>query len=247
MDDWEIIDSGVQPAKENMRLDAEMLEKAGGFSRPVLHHYEWQKPSATYGYFADPGMLLNLDNARGLGLDLAKRPTGGGIIFHLWDLAFSVLAPAHCPVFSQNTLENYAFVNNAVLASVKAFLNGNPPLSLTPDDFTEWDASCSHFCMAKPTKYDVMWEGRKVAGAAQRKTRAGFLHQGTIALVMPSVEYLSSVLLPGTQVLQAMQYHTCPLLGPSATEAEMREAKAQLRALLATHLSRSSSMIKPHQ
>lgn len=240
MTDWEILDTGRQNAEENMRLDAQLLEKADSFSKPVLHLYEWEGDSATYGYFTDPAKLLDLDQVKKHSLNLARRPTGGGIIFHIWDMAFSVVVPAHCPEFSINTLDNYAFVNNAVLAAIKEFLGGKPPLSLTPIDFSSWDPDCAHFCMAKPTKYDVMWEGKKIAGAAQRKTKKGFLHQGTIALVMPPPDYLSRILRPGTQVSDAMQAHTCPILGEVASADQLRSAKKKLRLALATHLTQAS-------
>jgi lipoate-protein ligase A len=240
MSEWEIIDSGCQSAEENMRFDAGLLERAESFSRPILHFYEWTGDSATYGYFIDPSKLLNLDQVKKISLQLARRPTGGGIVFHHWDMAFSVLVPATRREFSLNTLENYAFVNRAVLSSVKEFLKNQPLLSLTPHDFASWDPDCLYFCMAKPTKYDVMWEGKKIAGAAQRKTRKGFLHQGTIALMNPNVEYLNQVLLPGTKVREAMLAYTCPLLGKSTQTFEVDRAKQCLRGLLATHLSRSS-------
>lgn len=240
MSHWEILDTGTQSAEKNMRLDADLLERADTFPRPVLHLYDWEGESATYGYFTDPGKLLDLTNAQTLSLHLARRPTGGGIIFHLWDLAFSVLVPAHCPEFSTNTLDNYAFVNHAVLASVETFLKGAPPLALTSEDFSPRDAHCAHFCMAKPTKYDVMWEGKKVAGAAQRRTKKGFLHQGTIALVSPPSTYLEQILLPGTQVEEAMQTYTCPILGRSATSEQLIKARGDLRELLATHLTAAS-------
>lgn len=244
MSAWEILDTGVQSAEENMRLDAELLANAESFSKPILHLYEWEGDSATYGYFTNPSTLLNLDNALTLGLKLARRPTGGGIIFHLWDLAFSVLVPASCPEYSRNTLDNYAFVNNAVLSAAQEFLEGHPPLALTSESFTPWDSHCAHFCMAKPTQYDVMWEGRKIAGAAQRQTKAGFLHQGSIALIAPPRNYLERVLLPGTQVAEAMQAYTCPLLGAKCSKGELDAGKAHLRALLATHLSRSSLSLR---
>lgn len=240
MADWEIIDTGIQCAEENMRVDTELLEKADTFLRPVLHFYEWQGECATHGYFTEPKELLNLSNAEKFGLQLSRRPTGGGIVFHIWDMAFSVLVPANCPEYSTNTLENYAFVNNAVLAAVQEFLNHRPQLLLTQEDFSSWDRNCTYFCMAKPTKYDVMWEGKKVAGAAQRKTKKGFLHQGTIALVMPPQEYLEQILLPGTKVKEAMQMHTCPILGKSASAEQIAQAKLRLRELLATHLRRGS-------
>lgn len=240
---WKIIDTGVGTAEENMRYDARILEEADLHPSPILHLYEWEGKCATHGYFVEPQELLDLDAARALGISLARRPTGGGIVFHLWDMAFSVLVPASSPEFSQNTLENYAFVNQAVLGAVKEFLCGSPPLSLIPEDLVEWDGKCRHFCMAKPTKYDVMWEGRKIAGAAQRKTRKGFLHQGTIALSMPCLETLGATLLPGSQVASAMQAHTCPLLGANPSEQQMRAAKRSLGELLSVHLSLASDKI----
>lgn len=78
--------------------------------------------------------------------------------------------------------------------------------------------------MARPTKYDVVLNGKKIAGAAQRKTKKGFLHQGTIALKRPSREYLSTVLLPGTKVLEAIEAHTFPLLQEQEDLEKGREA-----------------------
>lgn len=237
---WEIFDSGKRSAQENMQIDAELLARLDQYQRPILHFYEWETASATYGYFTDPARFLDLKAAADLGLALAKRSTGGGIIFHLWDMAFSVLVPAHCPEFSANTLENYALINQAVLAAVEAFLADRGGSSLIVDDFQSEDVHCNHFCMAKPTKYDVIRNGRKMVGAAQRKTKLGFLHQGTISLVMPSEEYLRSILLPGTAVLDAMKMFTFPLLGAEASCAQIQEAKQTLKTLLTTHLINAS-------
>jgi lipoate-protein ligase A len=236
---WEVIDTGVRSAEDNMRYDTALLELADQRVCPVLHLYEWEGDAATYGYFVDPAEYLHLENVSKRGLQLARRPTGGGIVFHQWDMAFSVLVPSHCPEFSENTLANYALVNRAVLASVKEFLHSQP-LTLTPEDGEAWDEHCKSFCMAKPTKYDVMWEGKKIAGAAQRKTKKGFLHQGMISLVMPCEEYLSDILLPETQVKEAIKAHSSPLLGTSASSEDIKAAKRSLSSLLATHLNRVS-------
>lgn len=241
--EWAIIDTGIKSAEENMRIDSTLLDTLGDAKRPILHLYEWQAPSATYGYFIDLDTVIDREKAKKYHLDFARRPTGGGVIFHLWDLAFSVLVPAHCGLFSQNTLDNYAFVNQAVLKAVKEFLNTSLPLFLTQQDSPEWDMNCRHFCMAKPTKYDVMWEGKKIAGAAQRKTRQGFLHQGSIALTMPSSDLLKDVLISGTKVEQAMHAHTYALLGAHPKEEEIGTAKEKLKQLLATHLTQASLII----
>lgn len=222
--DWTVLDTGVHTAAENMALDAELLDSLDQHALPILHFYEWKGDSATYGHFVNPSDFLDLNKVSSQGLSLAKRPTGGGIVFHIWDLAFSVLVPSGHPYYSENTLDNYAFVNNAVLTAVAHFLKDRETPELIPENAPAFDPSCTRFCMAQPTKYDVVLNGRKIAGAAQRKTKKGFLHQGTIALKLPSVAYLKEVLLPGTQVLDAILAHTFPLLTPHEDLHEGRQA-----------------------
>lgn len=222
---WLEIDTGAASAEKNMRLDAEMLEKV---QQPILHFYEWERPSITYGHFIEPSKFLNLSSAEARGIDCARRPTGGGIVFHLWDLAFSVLVPAQSNFFSLNTLDNYAFVNQAVLRAVQKFLGEEKEFSLTPTDHAAAMEDCKRFCMAQPTKYDVVLQGRKIAGAAQRKTRQGFLHQGTIALMMPEMDILRDVLHDGG-IAAAMMAHTYPLMGPKSLQEARNELKQHLR------------------
>ncbi len=221
---WNILETKAASAEENMQLDAKLLDNLEGQERPILHLYEWEKQSATFGHFVKPEELLNLAEAKKRGLDLARRPTGGGIVFHLWDLAFSVLVPAKSKLFSTNTLDNYNLVNQVVKDVVKEFIDISDEISLTPDDAPFQDQTCTRFCMARPTKYDVMLQGKKIAGAAQRKTKDGFLHQGTIALLLPDPELLGAV-LPSVAVGEAMMQTTFALL---SDPKELKEGRREL-------------------
>ncbi len=225
---WRVIYSESSPAEAIMEKDAELLLRLKETSDPILHLYEWEGPSATYGYFFKKECFLNLEKVREKGLRLALRPTGGGMVFHLWDLAFSVLVPATHSAYSKNSLDNYAFVNEAVLQAVAQFLQTKEELVLTPVDACAQSPASSHFCMARPTKYDLMVGGKKIAGAAQRQTRDGFLHQGTIALLMPDVAFLEEILLPGTGIVEAMQQSTYALLKDPSELVEARRRLAQL-------------------
>lgn len=227
---WNILETKAASAEENMQLDALLLENLEGQERPILHLYEWEKPSVTFGHFVKPEELLDLEEANKRGLDLARRPTGGGIVFHLWDLAFSVLVPAKSNLFSTNTLDNYNLVNRVVKDVVKEFL-GISEIGLIPDDAPFQDQKCTHFCMARPTKYDVMLGGKKIAGAAQRKTKDGFLHQGTLALLAPDPELLGAV-LPSEAVREAMMQTTFPLV---ADRKELKEGRRELCEHLKRH------------
>lgn len=226
----EVIQTPPMHAIENMALDAELLESLAAHPRSLLHLYEWSGNSLTYGYFLDPYKYLRPDGVSQLGVQIARRPTGGGIIFHHCDLAFSVLIPANHPRFSINTLENYALVNDAVLRTIERYQGCSAEL-LNQDPVAPDEAS-HHFCMAKPTKYDVIIQGKKVGGGAQRKTKHGLLHQGSIAISLPHPDYLKALLLPDTCVANAMIANSYPLLEPGACQQTFLHIKNEIKNFL---------------
>jgi len=224
-------DTGPAKAEENMAQDAALLEGLDPNGAPILHLYDWEAPSATFGYFLDIKKYLNLDGIARRGVQLARRPTGGGIVFHIWDLAFSLLLPAGHPKFSVNTLDNYGLVNQVVLdAIVSCFSLDN--VSLIQEPGALMGPSCNHFCMARPTVYDAVFRGMKVAGAAQRRTRKGFLHQGTISLCWPDTDLLQDVLLSQEEVVRAMETYTFAPLGKVDSPEILREARNELKGVL---------------
>ena len=159
-----VLDTGLASAEQNMCLDEELLN---ALEVPTLHLYQWATPSATFGHFIEPEKHLDLNQASRWNLSLARRPTGGGIVFHIWDLAFSFLLPSTHPAFSLNTLENYQFVNQVVLEVMQTLFALPEKVELILQNSPEMGSDCRHFCMARPTQYDVVYQGMKIAGAAQ--------------------------------------------------------------------------------
>lgn len=225
---WGILDTGAASVDENMRSDAQLLAGLETRQEPLVHFYDWVQDAATYGILLDPAKYFDITACSAHNLSLGRRPTGGGITFHMWDLAFSVLLPASHPAFSQNTLQNYAFVNGAVLRAVQKFcqLRG---VALASEEDAGADVRCRNVCMAAPTKYDVVLGGRKIAGAAQRRTKWGLLHQGSIALIAPSAPYLRKVLRTEMHVIDAICTVTYPLL---SEERAMQPAKREIQQLI---------------
>lgn len=194
-----------------MKLDSELLAGLDPKGEPILHLYDWEEDSATYGYFIHPDRYLDLEKAKKRKLSLARRPTGGGIVFHTWDLAFSFLLGSANPSFSNNTLENYAFVNQVVLEAMTVFFKTKGDVELISESVVAPNPVTHHFCMARPTQYDVILKGRKIAGAAQRKTKQGYLHQGTISLAMPKEELMKDVLLFPEVYTSMLKYTYAPI------------------------------------
>lgn len=215
-----------------MEIDQRLLDGLETEQHAILHFYDWTGDSATYGYFTDPYLYLNAEAVQRHGLQLARRPTGGGIIFHLWDLAFSVLIPSTHPHYSTNTLQNYAFINNIVIEVIHRFTGENLLPQLLVNESHASNVGVNHFCMARPTKYDVVISGRKVGGAAQRRTKFGFLHQGTLSLTPPPEKYLEDLLLPGAPVLESIREHSFFLIHDYSRPHHLMEARQDLRSLL---------------
>jgi len=150
----------------NMAVDEALLMAA---TFPILRFYRWQTPALSFGYFG-----LYADVAAHSGdREIVRRWTGGGIVPHGADLTYSVIIPANDPVFDRSSLEIYSILHDAIRKALNA--NGiAATLSNTASP------KVSEECFANPVRADVISAGRKIAGAAHRRSRAGLLHQGSI-------------------------------------------------------------------
>jgi lipoate-protein ligase A len=220
---WRVLDSGIKNAQAIMQTDTDLLESLHVDKNSCLHLYDWNGPSATYGYFLKPSELLLSQE----GLQLARRPTGGGLVFHVSDLAFSVLLPATHPAL-QHTLgpiHNYKIINQVVASVLNKYFPNHYHII---DQSTM--AKSEHFCMVKGTKYDVLVGDKKVVGAAQRNKKHGLLHQGSISLIPPSYDFLHRYL--PYDLIENMQLFSHALLSKEASFLDICHAKEVLKKAL---------------
>lgn len=165
----DVMECGALSACQNMEQDYLLLQELGSRNKPLLRFYTFNEPCVTYGYFLKPESFLKEE------IPSAKRPTGGGILFHGRDFPFSFLLPKSSPFFTSNTLENYAFIHKIIKeALIEATDNQN---------FSLFNGSAIQeegFCFTKPCPFDLLYQGKKCVGGAQRRTKYGYLHQGSI-------------------------------------------------------------------
>jgi lipoate-protein ligase A len=116
---------------------------------------------------------------------LVRRWTGGGIVFHGDDLTYSIVIPANDKAYSESSMSIYEKVHCALCDALEG--NGKRAVAAVGGDSGRTtDAMRTAFraggynCFANPVRADVMVDGRKIAGAAQRRTRRGLLQQGSI-------------------------------------------------------------------
>ena len=184
-------DESPHSAAMNMAIDEALLETA---VVPTIRFYRWRSPALSFGYF---GKFSDVA-IYAAECDLVRRWTGGGIVFHGSDLTYSVVIPASDPAFNESSITLYekihrglceALVANdetAELASAAALCErrNSKKRDLTWLQIPRWRTgdrrSLASDCFANPVRADVMIDGRKIAGAAQRRTHRGLLQQGSI-------------------------------------------------------------------
>lgn len=150
----------------NMAIDEALLRIA---SAPVLRFYRWRKASVSFGYFGKFKEAREFAGAR----PLVRRWTGGGIVPHGEDFTYSLIIPAADPASKLSSRQIYRAVHEAIAGSFR--LVGIESVLAEETAPKETDS-----CFANPVVADVIEAGRKIAGAAHRKTRAGLLHQGSV-------------------------------------------------------------------
>jgi len=159
----------------NMAVDELLLSQAGVLCAgvPLVRVYGWSAPAVSIGYAQRAAAVPKAE-----GVTVVRRPTGGGMVWHDADLTYTVVIPAGHPLSRLERVESYRVFHRAVVrlladCGIRAWLVARAPGGVD---------RATMRCFASPTIYDVLWNGGKAAGAAQRRTRDGILHQGSILL-----------------------------------------------------------------
>jgi lipoate-protein ligase A len=174
---WLLLNSGPGPAAFNMALDEALLENVARLGRPVLRFYGWAGPAATFGHLQKYSPVEVATALR----PLIRRPTGGGLVPHDADWTYSLSVPPEHEWYSLAAIDSYrrmhawiqgAFAGLGVITELAPA--SRKPASASPNPLIPTACFIGH------EKFDLLWRGRKVAGAAQRRNKCGLLIQGSV-------------------------------------------------------------------
>src|SRR5213079_996415 len=180
-------DAAAHSAAMNMAIDEALLEYA---TLPCIRFYRWHSPALSFGYFGKFAHVACYAGER----DLVRRWTGGGIVFHGDDLTYSIVIPANDNAFSESSMAIYEKVHRVLCDAVgcngkRAVVAGGVNPGGAADAIRIALSAGGYNCFANPVRADVIVDGRKIAGAAQRRTRRGLLHQGSIQGVAVTTDF----------------------------------------------------------
>jgi len=187
----------------NMAIDELLWHSA---TAPRLRFYEWDYPALSFGYFGHYSEVARFAPER----ELVRRCTGGGVVFHGSDLTYALVIPGNVRGQETSSMTIYQRVHEAVQRAMRdvgiaatlvprvdgrrsALRNAASGNEVAPgrgaQRATATDATLTPACFANPVAFDVMLDEKKIAGAAQRRSRRGLLQQGSIQNIELSAEF----------------------------------------------------------
>ena len=160
------------PAAMNMALDEAILEGIrAGKTLPTIRFYGWDPSAVSIGFFQGLAYEVNRDACRAAGVDIVRRITGGGAVYHDRDgeVTYSILGPAS--LFPINIRELYRVICDDIVYALQLL---GIPAAFQPIN-------------------DITVDEKKISGNAQTRREGTFLQHGTV-LYSVDVEKMFSLL-----------------------------------------------------
>lgn len=223
MERWRFIDSGPGTAAVNMAVDASLLdEAAAGEVPPVLRFYAWSPPAVSLGRFQDERASVNAEACRKRGIDIIRRITGGRAVLHNNELTYSVISRTDYSLFPNDVLGTYKEIASGLLAGLR---NLGMPAEMVSRSGRHAGLVKSDpkdpACFSSPSWYEILVNGRKIVGSAQRRITGAFLQHGSILIDYDPV--LEAEVIPGGGMRDAVT-SVRRELGKEVSHKEIKEA-----------------------
>ena len=219
---WLLLNSGKCDAAFNMALDEALLENAARFGTPVLRFYGWTEPAATFGYFQKFSEVAHATLLR----PLIRRPTGGGIVPHDADWTYSAVFPPGHEWHSLKAEESYRRIHDWLrLAFAELTIETELASCCKKSAIGNRQPAIPSACFTGYEKSDLLWRGKKIAGAAQRRNQLGLLIQGSVQspVAIPRADWEHAMTAVATEAFR-VRWQTGP------ADAALLAAAQQLAA-----------------
>jgi len=187
--DWRIIGMETHDAFMNMALDEACSEAvAARESLPTIRFYRWQPSAVSIGYFQSLEDEVAVDKCKAAGVDVVRRRTGGGAVFHDYEgeITYSVIAPEK--MFPRGITESYHQICGWILGSLK-LLNVRAEFKPINDII---------LAAGELSSGGENVAGKKISGNAQTRRGGILLQHGTI-LYTVDVRKMFSLLKVGQE------------------------------------------------
>ncbi|MDQ7193893.1 lipoate--protein ligase family protein [Staphylococcus felis] len=179
---WHFINTGQHDPYYNMALDEALLNFVSrGEIDPVIRFYTWDPPTLSIGYFQRLEKEIDIDMVRKKGYGLVRRQTGGRGVLHDKELTYSVIVPESHPAMPKTVTEAYRVISNGLLEGFKSLgFDAYFAIPRSKEEREKLKQPRSSVCFDAPSWYELVVEGKKIAGSAQTRQKGVILQHGSI-------------------------------------------------------------------
>lgn len=207
MSTWRFIHTGQRSPADNMAIDEAILtEISEGNSPPTVRFYGWNPAALSIGYFQKASHEIDLEQVKAEGLGFVRRPTGGRAVLHDQELTYSIIVPENYPGIPGSVTEAYRVLSEGLLQGfLQLELDAKMVQLATEEDKTQYASMGSAACFDSPSWYELVVEGRKVAGSAQVRNKGVVLQHGSILLDLDTDQLFRCLLFSSEKVAERMK------------------------------------------
>ncbi|MDO8489424.1 MAG: lipoate--protein ligase family protein, partial [Candidatus Omnitrophota bacterium] len=180
MKTFKLIRSPAQSATYNMALDEKIFEHYLEDGIGVFRVYRWESPSFTYGFSQKPQNEINLAQCASDGVQIVKRMTGGGILFHDDEITYSFVCSKEDVGETDCVFVSYRGICKFLIRFYES-LGLACGFALESEGFQD-KCAAHELCSASHEKYDIVIGAKKIGGNAQKRKRQVIFQHGSIPL-----------------------------------------------------------------
>jgi lipoate-protein ligase A len=182
---------GVAPGAWNMAADETLLEAAVA-GTASFRFYGWSQPTLSLGYFQ--ANAASRAYPRLSELAWVRRPSGGAALVHHLEMTYALALPAGAPW--QKSGESWLRLMHTVIREALSVFGVTTRACGNGEEKKLGEV----LCFLHHTSGDLMIDGSKVVGSAQRKQRGALMQHGSILLAaspwtphLPGIHELAGV------------------------------------------------------
>ncbi len=152
--------TGNYEGSVNMAIDEYFLCSDDG-NEDILRIYGWKPPCISIGYFQKAESVVDIQYCRKNNIDIVRRMTGGGTVYHDDELTYSVITNE--TKVPEDIVESFRFLSEPIIKALKeiGIDAGFEPIN------------------------DICVSGKKISGNAQTRKNSRILQHGTVLLGFP--------------------------------------------------------------
>ncbi|MGW9856070.1 lipoyl(octanoyl) transferase [Staphylococcus hominis] len=179
---WNFINTGSHDPYYNMAMDEALLNFVSrGEIDPVVRFYTWNPATLSVGYFQRLRREIDIDKVKEKGFGLVRRQTGGRGVLHDKELTYSVIVPESHPNMPSTITEAYRVISEGLLEGFKLLgFDAYFAIPRSKEEREKLKQPRSAVCFDAPSWYELVVEGRKIAGSAQTRQKGVILQHGSL-------------------------------------------------------------------